>query len=53
MTIIEERFSRDAALGKEAWRLRCPKCQRSSQICTEDSRCHINGRLKEAWRAED
>lgn len=27
MTIIEEQFSQGVVLAKEAWRLRCPKCQ--------------------------
>lgn len=31
MMIIEERFSQGATLGKEAWRLRRPKCQCSFQ----------------------
>lgn len=41
MTIIEERFSQGAMLGKEAWRLRCPKCQCSFPKFTEDTRCNI------------
>lgn len=38
MRIIEEQFSQGAVLGKEAWRLRCPKCQCSFQKFTEDTR---------------